>query len=429
MKNYSLHERFILQALLLKPELIHKVLSKISIDDFEDSTYRAIFQSIEALSKEGRPIELTTLVTLLANGDARAPISKAVINLAETAMTTETLDYHLSELQESRKQNILLETASQISRMVQDGESSVSVIEHLNNKLLNLLQEGALDEPIDIKSALISAVDTLGQPPSKLNRIMSGIPTLDAITGGFRPGELVIIGGSPGHGKSALGLQIALNAALNYQKAAIVFSCEMSNEDLALRSLAHAGHLDFGKLRGGNLQDLGQVVKAAEYISRAKVKLYDRGGLTISHLSAIAKAEALRHPFDLLVVDYLQLMSASGRRADRSREQEISTISHGLKSLAKELRVPILALSQLNREIDKRETKRPVLADLRESGAIEQDADMVIFVVRPSLYGDKRSPEDNYAEAIVAKHRNGPVGMIVLEWKGVYQTFREKTVG
>lgn len=423
MKDTTLNENCILQSIFLDPELIHKTRIKLRAGDFQNDRNQAVFETMLTLVEKGKPIDPAMVIS-----SASSDVSHEVWDLVQSATTSAAVDFHIDELIEARRQASLLGLAGKLSTMIRNGSESNAALEEISRNVFSMLHAQQGDKsPEALKQIALRVADSLGQPPEKLNRIMTGVPKFDRMTGGLRPGDLMVIGGSPGHGKSAIGLQVALNAALRGSKGILIFSLEMTSDDFALRAMSVAGRIHFTSLRQGyieNDEDFGQVLDATQRLGEANIQIYDKSGITVDHLSGMVRATAIRSKIDLVIVDYLQLLSAGGKKADRSREQEVSVISKTLKTLAKDLSMPVIALSQLNRDIERRQVKRPMLADLRESGAIEQDADIVAFIVRPMLYGDGK--DETKSELIVAKHRHGEVGTIDMIWNGSVQTFTEK---
>lgn len=421
MINFSLHEAFVLQAILLKPDLIAKAVSKLTDHDFQGEAHRVIYQAMVTLYNGKKPIDLITIQDALPT---EKPYTNRLIELAAEAQTSANFGYHLSQLLEYRQQAQLMAIAAYITNAIKTGDDTKDIVSQVSQRVVDIMRaQHEQDAPEQGAVVIKRVVDMLSNPVKRDQWVMTGIPSLDRNTGGLRPGEVMVIGGSPGHGKSALAIQIAAHAACRGGKSILIFSLEMTNEQVIMRSIANIGQVSFTKLRQGKLDTWDGVIYAADKLSASRIWLHDKSGLTIDQLVATAKALAMQQQIDCIVVDYLQLMGAVGKRAERSREQEVSSVSRGLKHLAKDLHIPIISLSQLGRGIDRRPSKRPILADLRESGAIEHDADLVAFICQPCLYGAQK-PEE-YAELIVAKHRHGPVGTIELHWDRVKQTFME----
>jgi len=302
-----------------------------------------------------------------------------------------------------------------------------SIMEQTEKSMFQLLQRRTTGEYVPIKQVVLNALDKI-EKASKSKGTVTGIPTgfidLDYKLSGFQPSDFILIAARPSMGKTAFVLNIAQYMAFKKNKAVAIFSLEMSKEQLVNRLFSLESQVDAQSLRTGNMKDSDweKLIEGAGVIGQSKLIIDDTPGISISELRSKCRKYKLEHGLDIIIIDYLQLMTGSVGKSSESRQQEVSDISRQLKGLARELNVPVVSLSQLSRAVESRPDKRPMLSDLRESGAIEQDADVVMFIYRDEYY-NKDSEFKKQAEIIIAKQRNGPVGTVNLAWLGEYTKF------
>lgn len=427
-------EQAVLGAILLENEALHQVIEAIDGSDFYREAHRKIFTSMIDLYNKNEPSDLITLTDILTQKKQLEEVGGPAYlsSLVDNIPTAANVLYYAKIV---REKSILRKTINAATEIISRGYESKEDI----NELLDYAESSifSISEyqikpsfyPLReiIKSSFLT-IEKLYEQRELITGVPSGFEDLDHLTSGFQASDLIIIAGRPSMGKTSLALNIAQNAAVEKNIPVAVFSLEMSKEQLAIRMLCSEGRIDSHKLRGGFLgeSDWPNLTRAAGMLSEAPIFIDDTA--VISVLEMRAKARRLRkdQKLGLIVVDYLQLMRERG--GAESREQEISLISRSLKALAKELTIPVIALSQLNRRVEDRQNKRPQLADLRESGAIEQDADVIIFIYRDEVYKED-SPDKGTAEIIIGKQRNGPIGTVKLAFLETFTRFESFAYG
>lgn len=322
----------------------------------------------------------------------------------------------------------MIKLNEEIENMCYAGKEPLeSIMEQTEKSMFQLLQRRTTGEYVPIKQVVLNALDRI-EKASKSKGTVTGIPTgfidLDYKLSGFQPSDFILIAARPSMGKTAFVLNIAQYMAFKKNKAVAIFSLEMSKEQLVNRLFSLESQVDAQSLRTGNMKDSDweKLIEGAGVIGQSKLIIDDTPGISISELRSKCRKYKLEHGLDIIIIDYLQLMTGSVGKSSESRQQEVSDISRQLKGLARELNVPVVSLSQLSRAVESRPDKRPMLSDLRESGAIEQDADVVMFIYRDEYY-NKDSEFKKQAEIIIAKQRNGPVGTVNLAWLGEYTKF------
>ena len=424
-------EKAVLSAILLDNDAIHAVVTEVGEEDFYHPSHQMLYRSMVRLRDENQPVDLTTLAAFLKGEGLLESVGGAVAlaEIADYEATPANIIHYAKIVRDRAVKRSLISTASEIVALGYDhGESADTLLDEAESRIFALSTEKANTSLSSISVEMHDAVDhidMLMKRSGELTGLSTGFERLDEITGGLQRGELFILASRPSMGKTALALNIARNAAVDSQKKVAVFSLEMTTRSLVMRMLSSEAQVDFTAFRSGLISTdaHSRLMAAAGRLSDAKLWIDDSGSATILEMRAKCRRLKSQHGLDLVIVDYLQL--ARGDRHTQSREQEISEISRGLKGLAKELDIPVMALSQLNRGPESRkEDKRPMLADLRESGAIEQDADIIGFIYRDIFY-NKETEYENLAELIIAKQRNGPTGTIKLEFVGKYAQFRD----
>jgi len=423
-------ERSILGAILLDDKAIHTVLESLRTEDFYLESHRKIFDRMCSLISDSVSIDLITLKNALQRTDeiesAGGPAYLA--SLTDGMPRAVNVEHYSRIVKEKATLRRLIQVSNEIMlRSYQSEESAQEILGDIEKAIFEIgnrqFQSGFT--PIEpLVSSVYKHIEEVANRKSLVTGIETGFIEFDKMTAGLHPGDLVIVAARPGLGKTSLCLNIAQFAALKKQHSVGVFSLEMSKEQLVKRLLCGEAEIDSHKVNTGflNKEDWSKLGRAAGALSQAKIFIDDTAGMTITEMRAKARRLSLEHGMDLLIVDYLQLMSGSNQRYE-NRTQEISQISRGLKALAKDLNLPVLAISQLNRAIESRRgDHRPQLSDLRESGSIEQDADIVVFIFREDVV-DPTTENQGVAEIIVGKQRNGPTGTFQLAFIKQYTKF------
>jgi len=422
-------EESVLGAILLDNTAIDRVTGVLQPDDFYRESHRKIYRAMQALADRSEPADLVTLGEVLRGRGELTDVGGAayLAELAERVPTAANVAYYAKLVRDKAVLRNLITTATSIAERGYAGQEVKELLDRAEQEIFALSDREVRPAFVRLDGLLNSTFDTierLFENKQAVTGVTTGFADLDRLTAGLQPSDLVIVAGRPSMGKTALCMNIAENAALKADAGVAIFSLEMSKEQLAMRMLCSQAHVDLKRVRTGHLNDaeFGELAKAAANLSEAKIFIDDTPALTVLELRAKARRLS-RDPtanLKLVIVDYLQLMRSS--EGKDSREQEISEISRSLKALAKELHLPVLALSQLNRQVENRHPPKPRLADLRESGAIEQDADVIAFIYREEVY-DEDTPRKGIAEIIVAKQRNGPLGNVDLAFLREYTRF------
>jgi len=430
-------EQCVLGGVLLENEAISKVLETLVPDDFYREPHRKICHSMIDLFEKNEPIDLITLTNALKGKNLLDEVGGGVYlsSLADSITTAANIEYYAKIVKEKAILRGLINTATEIvTRGYEDGGDVEDLLDQAEKNIFQISESQIKPSFYEIKSLLkesFKTIEKLYESKEIVTGVPSGFEELDKLTSGFQPSDLVVIAGRPSMGKTAFSLNIAQYAAIEKKIPSALFSLEMSKEQLVLRMLCSEAKVDAHKLRGGFLgeTDWPKLTRAAGILSEAPIFIDDTPALSVLEMRAKARRLMAEHELGLVIVDYLQLMrgrglSGRGRPSSETREQEISDITRSLKALAKELNIPVIALSQLNRKVEERTDKRPHLADLRESGAIEQDADLITFIYRDEIYNRADdNPNKGIAEVIIGKQRNGPVGEIKLAFLDKYTTF------
>ena len=429
-------EMSILGGILLDNEAINRVLDVLEPDDFYRESHRKIMRAMIELNEHREPCDLITLTTILKKKSELEEIGGApyLATLVDYVPTAANIAYYSKIVKEKSISRNLISAATEI---VTDGFDDQADIEELLDKAQKVIfqiSENRIKTPyFALNLILKDAIKYIGELYEKKESV-TGVPTgfidLDQKTSGFQRGDLIIIAGRPSMGKTAFALNIAQYAAVHAQPSypVVVFSLEMSKEQLVTRLLCSEARVDASRLRTGHLVDgdWDKIMRGADKLFEAKIFIDDTPAISVMEMRAKARRLKAEHGIGMIVVDYLQLMR--GGSSPESRQQEISEISRSLKALAKELSVPVVALSQLNRGLESRTDKRPIMSDLRESGAIEQDADIVMFVYRDEVYNKENPDAKGRAEIIIGKQRNGPIGTVDLTFLGEYTRFENCAV-
>ncbi len=423
-------EQAVVGSMLMDRDAIMTSSEILIGQDFYQSAYGVIFDAIVEIFNEGKPVDLVTLQERLKEKDVPPEISSLefVRDLVTAVPTSANVKYYAQIVADKSMLRRLIKQNDEISNLCYLGkESTEAILEVAEKKVFDLVQRRGGGDFVPIKEVVMNALGKI-ELASKTSGTVTGIPTgfldLDYKLAGLQPSDMILVAARPSMGKTAFVLNIAQHAAFKVDKAVAIFSLEMSKEQLVNRLFALEGQVDAGSLRTGNLkdEDWGKLIESAGIIGKSKLIIDDTPGISISELRSKCRKYKLEHGLDLIIIDYLQLMSGRAGGKSESRQLEISEISRSLKALARELNVPVVALSQLSRAPEQRPDYRPMLSDLRESGAIEQDADVVMFIYRDDYY-NKDTELKNVAEIIVAKQRNGAVGTVNLTWLPQYTKF------
>jgi replicative DNA helicase len=423
-------EQSVVGAMLMDKDAIMTASEIISGRDFYQNSYGIIFDSMTELFNEGKPVDLITLQERLKEKDVPEEISSLSFarDLIAAVPTSANVKYYAEIVQEKAVLRKLIKMNEEIANICYVGNEPLeAILETTEKRVFELVQSRNSGDYVPIKEVVLNALERI-EKASKSKGTVTGIPTgfldLDYKLSGLQPSDLILVAARPSMGKTAFVLNIAQHVAFKSKKTVAIFSLEMSKEQLVNRLFSLESQVDSQALRTGNLKDddWEKLIESAGIIGKSNLIIDDTPGISISEMRSKCRKYKLEHHLDLIIIDYLQLMSGSvGKRSD-SRQQEISEISRSLKGLARELNVPVIALSQLSRAVEQRPEHRPMLSDLRESGAIEQDADVVMFIYRDDYY-NKDTETPNQAEIIIAKQRNGPIGTVHLAWLPDYTKF------
>ena len=428
MPNNVEAEQSVIGAMLMDRDAITIASEILTVDDFYQKQYGILFEAMVELYTENVPVDLITLQNRLKEKDVPPEISslefvRDMITKVPTSVNVGTYAKIVSEKAALRR---LIRVNEEIASACYAGKDSVEeIMEDTEKKIFQVLQRKTNDEFVPIKDVVLNALDKI-EAASRMKGSVTGMPTgfidLDYKTSGFQPSDLILIAARPSMGKTAFVLNIAEYMAFRSNETVAIFSLEMSKEQLVNRLFALESRVDSQILRTGNLSDndWSSLIEAAGVIGRSNLIIDDTPGISVSELRSKCRKYKLEHNLGIIMFDYLQLMQ--GSRRSESRQQEISDISRSLKEIARELQVPVVALSQLSRAVEQRPDHRPMLSDLRESGAIEQDADVVMFLYRDDYYNHDTEKKD-VAEVIIAKQRNGPIGTVELAWLPRYTKF------
>ena len=423
-------EQAVIGSMLTDRDAVISAIEVLKEEDFYREDNKTIYEAILNLYNRSEPIDIITLKAELTSMGMFDKIGglEYIVGLPEKVPTTANVEKYISIVKEKSELRRLIKAANEI---IEQGYHPTENIDDIMNsaekKIFNIMQDKDQKSYSPIKDVLIDAFTELEQLYNQKQHI-TGVPTgfidLDYKTAGLHNSDLILIAARPAMGKSAFALNIATNAALKAKVPAVLFSLEMSKEQMVNRILCSEAMVDSNKVRTGKIDD-DDWIKLADTmgdLSEAPIYIDDTPGISINEIRAKCRKLKLEKNIGLVVIDYLQLVQGSSKRAQGSREQEISEISRSLKILAKEINVPVIALSQLSRAPEQRPDHRPMLSDLRESGAIEQDADIVMFLYRDDYYNED-SEDKGLAEVIVAKHRAGSTGTVKLVWLGNYTKF------
>ena len=420
-------EQTVLGAMLIDKNAIAQAVEGLSSEDFYRDAHKVIFSSVVEMFQKDQAVDR---VTLLENLNSNDRLEKAggityVTELSDSVPSTANLLSYIKIVSEKSILRKLIKSSTQIIEDCYNNQSDVEkVVDRSEKKIFEIGEKRNTNDFEPLSTILergFEQIENLFNNKGEITGVGSGFSDLDSKTSGFQSGDMILIAARPSMGKTTFALNIAEHAALREGKNVVVFSLEMSKEQLAYKLLCSEANVDMLSLRTGNLEDKDweNIAKALGPLANANIYIDDTAGVSIMEMRSKCRRLKIEHGVDLILIDYLQLMSGTG---EESRQQEVSEISRSIKALAKEMKCPVIALSQLSRAPEQRADHRPMLSDLRESGSIEQDADLVMFLYRDEYY-NKETDEKNVAECIIAKQRNGPVGTVKLAWLGQFSKF------
>ena len=421
-------EQSVIGSMIMDREAIVVASELITGEDFYNKQYGILFETMVELNDAGSPVDLVTLQNKLKEKDVPPEVSSLefVRDLITAVPTSANIKYYANIVAEKATLRRLIRLNEEIANTCYAGKESLEyILEDTEKRVFQLVQKRTTDDFVPVRQIVMNAMDKI-ETAAKNKGSVTGIPTgfidLDYRTAGMQPSDLILVAARPSMGKTAFELNLAQYMAFKKDMTVALFSLEMSKEQLVNRMFSLESNVDAQKLRTGQLndQEWERLIESAGTIGKSKLIIDDTPGISIAELRSKCRKYKLEHDLKIIMIDYLQLMSGSGR--SESRQQEISDISRSLKALARELNVPVVALSQLSRAVEQRPDHRPMLSDLRESGAIEQDADVVMFLYRDDYYNHD-SPEKGISEVIIAKQRNGPIGTVKLAWLPEYTKF------
>ncbi|MCI8949384.1 MAG: replicative DNA helicase [Lachnospiraceae bacterium] len=422
-------EQSVIGAMLMDRDAVIAASEMVGADDFYQHQYGVMFESMVELFNEGKPVDLVTLQNRLKEKDVPPEVSSLefVREIIATVPTSANIRSYASIVREKAVLRRLIRVNEEIANTCYVGKDKLEdILAYTEKAIFDLLQSRMGGDFVPIKQVVLNVLEKI-ETASKSGGSVTGIPTgfidLDYKTSGMQPSDFVLIAARPSMGKTAFVLNLVDYVAVRKGLPCMIFSLEMSKEQLVNRMLSMESNVDSQKLRTGNLTDADwdAVVEGIGIIGNSKLIIDDTPGISVTELRSKCRKMKLEYGLSMIIIDYLQLMSGSGRGGD-NRQQEISEISRSLKALAREMNAPVIALSQLSRACETRQDHRPMLSDLRESGAIEQDADVVMFLYRDDYY-NKDTERPNVAEVIIAKQRNGPIGTVELLWRPEFTKF------
>ena len=421
-------EQAVLGAMLLSHDAVIVAMEKLQSQDFYRDVHRIIFEAMEHLHRENKEIDVITLPDELKRMKKLDDVGglEYVLNLPNLVGSAANIEYYANIVAEKALARNLISTCTELTTEAYDGQKETeALLDDAERRILQLSDtknRGDFASVGAVVEVTLDKITKLYENKAGLTGLPTGFRDLDRMTSGLQPSDLILVAARPSMGKTAFTLNIAQNVGVRQHKTVAFFSLEMSQEQLVQRLLCQIAHIDSQKLRTGQLnsdEEWTRLTDACDKLYESPIYIDDTPGISVAEMRSKARRLKSEHGLDLIIVDYMQLMK--GRNAE-SRQQEISEISRSLKALARELKVPLIALSQLSRSVESRQDKRPMLSDLRESGALEQDADIVSFLYREDYY-DKETENQHITEVILAKHRNGPVGSVKLYFKNEFTLF------
>ncbi len=430
-------EQCVIGAVLLEGGASFEVVDMLAEDDFYRDAHKKVFSAVKRLVDRNEPIDIITLQDELKRVNELEAVGgvgylSEVLSLVPTAANA---TYYAKIVRDKAMERKLLTTCTSIvNDIYNSGYETDTLINEAEGKIYSVKGDRSLGQYFlikDVTKEYFKKIEDLYQKGENLLGVSTGYKDIDQLTGGFKPGQLVVIAARPSMGKTALAMNFARNSAIRHNNAIAVFSLEMSKEEVLGRLIGSEARIDITRLTSGRIEEneWGKLTEAASRLSESMIFIDDTSAITPGEIrSRCRRIKAQYGKLDMVIIDYLQLMRGAVSSKTQNREQEIADISRTLKALAKEMGIPVIALSQLNREVDKRTDKRPFLSDLRESGAIEQDADMIIFIYRDEVY-HKDTENPGIAEIIFSKNRSGPQGLVKLTWLSRYTSFENYVEG
>lgn len=430
---YSLEaEQSVLGSAFLSKGALQKICDELSVDDFYLESHQKIFDVLKDLNSEGIPVDITILTDRLESAKELSSVGNLeyLIEIANFVPSAANVDYYIKIVHEKSVLRKLINAASDITNASYTSDGPVNeILDEAESKIFEVVQKRKTSEFRNIQDVVFKAqsdLEKLSENKSDITGLSTGFYEFDKLTSGLHENELIILAARPGMGKTAFALNIASNVARNTTKNVAIFNFEMSAEQLVNRMFSSIGQINFGKFRNGNFdnEDWKRLSESVSILADTNIKIDDTPGSTISDIrSKCRRLASTNEGLALVVIDYLQLITGSAKNAN-NRQQEVAEISRGLKMMAMELHVPVIALAQLSRSVEGRPDKRPLMSDLRESGSIEQDADMVGFLYRDDYYNKEAMNNDvSISEFIIGKNRNGPTKTVEFIFKGSTVTF------
>jgi len=421
-------EQAVIGSMLMDADAITTAMEKISEDDFYNKQYGSLFKAMIELYNEGKTCDLVTVKSKLEETGVPSEVVSLdfIRNILEMVPTSANIKQYAEIVYEKSVLRNLIRANEDIAGKCYAGNETLeAILEETEKKIFDLIQSGSSGDYTPVRQVVLNVfekIEKASQTKGSITGLETGFTKLDHQLSGLQPSDMILIAARPSVGKTAFVLNITETVAVKHNIPVAIFSLEMSSEQLINRIISQNSMVSSQKMRNGDLSDSewANIVESANIIGNSNIIIDDTPGISISELRSKCRKYKLEHDLKLVIIDYLQLMSGSGR--SDSRQQEISDISRSLKQLARELNVPVIALSQLSRQVEQRPDHRPMLSDLRESGAIEQDADVVMFIYRDDYY-HKDSENKGIAEIIIAKQRNGPIGTVNLVWLPQYTKF------
>ena len=429
MPNSVEAEQSVIGAMMMDREAIMSAAEVLHPEDFYYHQYGVMFEAMTELHNEGKPVDLVTLQDRLKEKNVAPEVYSLdmVRELFNAVPTSANVRSYAQIVHDKAVLRRLIQTNEQIMNDCYAGTQSVDeILEETEKKVFNLLKDSNATEHVPVRQIaldVLGRIEAAAKNKSPITGVPSGFMDLDYKTSGFQPSDMILIAARPSMGKTAFVLNIAQHVAFKKNLSVAIFSLEMSKEQLVNRLFAQESRVNSQNLRTGNLSDddWDKLIESVGVIGNSKLMIDDTPGISISELRSKCRKFKLEQGLDLIIIDYLQLMSGSKKNQD-NRQQEVAEISRSLKVLAREMNCPVIALSQLSRAVESRNDKRPMLSDLRESGSIEQDADVVMFIYRDEYY-NKDTTDKGITEIIIAKQRNGPVGTVNRVWLADYMKF------
>ena len=418
-------EQYVLGAVIFDNDCIGDILEKLRVDDFYLEPHKKIYSAMMDLSNSSKPVDLITLKSELGGNFDSVGGIEYLTRISLTVSTTANLGHYIQIIKDKSVLRKLIKATSEISDIAYGGDHELGmVLNSAESKLFDVLQVRTTQDLVPIREILktnLEQIENLIKNKSKITGVPTGFAELDKRMAGLQPSDLILVAARPGMGKTSFALNIATHAAIHHNIPVAIFSLEMSKEQLSTRILCSESYISSEKMRVGDLgpEEIPKLVQTAEMLSKAPIYIDDTPGITMSEIRSKCRRLKLKNQLGIVIVDYLQLMLGSGKG---NRQEDVADNSRMLKILAKELNVPVITLSQLSRAPEQRSDHRPVLSDLRESGSIEQDADIVMFLYREDKY-DENTDKKNIAECIISKFRNGAPGTVELGWRGEFTRF------